>query len=153
MDRFAGFNRVKLLGATVIVAIIGAIALAIPAYTDRLRRDQVLEAFQNLSDIQAWMEGFYKHYRNYARGDLCGAAVVPEDRARYFTYACAVDTTAGAAPGQSYKATATGKSCPMAGFAFAIDEKKARATLSIPSDWGALPASAGSIWVDRKGIK
>ena len=150
MARFADFRRIKILGAATLVVIIASIAFALPSYNERMRRNQLLEAFQNLSDIQLWMEGFYQHYRVYARGDVCGAAVVPEARAQHFTYTCALDTTAGVAPGQSYTATATGKSRYTTGFIFTIDQNKIHGTVSIPSDWGTPSASAQTTWVDRK---
>lgn len=149
MDRFAGISRYKLLGAAAIAVLVAA-ALGLPAYNDRARHAEIHEAFRNLSDIGTWMEGYYQHYRNYAKGDVCGAAVVPEERARHFTYTCALNTTAGAASGQSYKITAKGKSRHTTGFIFTIDQSKARATLSIPADWGPLPANARATWVDRK---
>ena len=142
-------NLIKLLGVVAVV-IIAAAAFALPAYNDRARRSELQEAFQNLSDIQVWMENFHNYGKTFARVDTCGAAVVPPERAQYFSYACALDTTAGAPPGQSYTATAKGKSRHTAGFSFRIDQTKARATAAIPADWGPLPADARSAWVDRK---
>lgn len=153
MNRTGGFSRRALLGAiavAAIAAIIAAIAFAVPAYNDRARRDQLAEAFRNLSDIQVWMDGYFQHYRTYARLDVCGASVVPADRARYFSYACILDTTAGAAPGQSYIAIATGVSPRTTGFKYTIDQKKNRATVSIAANWGALPANARNAWVERE---
>lgn len=138
------------LGAAAVVAAIGVVAVGVPAYNERARHDELAEAFRNLSAIRTWMDGYYQYHRTYARGDVCGASVVPPDRARYFSYACALDTTSGAPPGQSYAAIATGISSHTAGFKFTIDQKNNRATQSIPADWGRLPADARTKWVERK---
>lgn len=138
------------LGAAAVVAAIAVVAAGIPAYNERQRREQLNEAFRNLADVQAWMEAYYAHHRSYARAGVCGAAVVPEDRIRYFSYSCVPDAVAGGTPGQTYTATATGKSRHTVGFIFSVDEKKQRVTLSVPADWGPLPPTAGSAWLEKR---
>ena len=150
MGRFSGLGWKTLLGAFAAGVAVVSIVFSIPAYNERARRAEIQEAFRNLSDIETWMTGYYQHYKNYSNGDVCGAAMVPEERARYFAYSCTLTTTAGSPPGRSYKATATGKTRHTAGFTFTIDQNKVRATVSIPSDWGPLPANAGATWVDRR---
>lgn len=138
------------LGAAALLALIAVVAAGLPAYNERQRREQLDEAFRNLADVQAWMEAYYAHHRSYARAGVCGAAVIPEDRMQYFSYLCVPDAAAGAPPGQTYTATATGKSRHTTGFVFSIDEKKQRSTKSVPAEWGPLPPTAGTIWLDRK---
>ncbi len=145
----AGRKLIWWLGAAAVVAGIAVVAAGVTAFSDWQRRDQLNEAFRNLSDIQAWMDAYYAHHRTYARAGACGAAVVPADRARHFTYACAPYTVAGAPPGQTYTAFATGKSRYTTGFAFSIDEKKRRITVSVPPDWGSLPRAAATKLLDR----
>lgn len=146
-----GRKLIGWLGAAAVVAVIAVVALGLPAYNERQRRDQLNEAFRNLSDIQVWMDAYYAHHRAYARADVCGAAVVPADRAQYFTYSCAPDPKPGSPAGQTYVATATGKARHTNGFVFSIDEKKRRSTMATPADWGPMPAAAKSIWLDRRG--
>lgn len=149
MRLLAGRKLAWSLGAVGIVAVAAAVAIGVPAYGDWQRRNQLTEAFRNLSDIHTWMVAYYAHHRSYARNGACGAAIVPDDRAKYFTYTCAPDTVAGAQPGQTFKAFATGKSRYTAGFTFTIDEKNLRATTSVPADWGHLPPAAAGKWLDR----
>ncbi len=149
MRRIAGRKLFWWLGAAA-VAGIAVVAAGIPVYNEWQRRAQLSEAFRNLADIQVWMEAYYAHNRSYARAGVCGAAVVPADRARYFAYSCVPDTVAGAPPGQTYAATANGKSRHTEGFVFSIDEKKQRVTRSVPADWGRLPPKATTTWLDRK---
>ena len=151
MRLFAGRKLALSLGAAALVAVIAAVAFGLPAYHERQRRAQLNEAFRNLSDIQVWMDAYYAHHRTYARAGVCGAAVVPADRAQNFTYACVPDAKPGAPAGQTYVATATGKSSQTRGFVFSIDEKKQRATLAAPADWGPMPAAARSNWLEKRG--
>jgi Tfp pilus assembly protein PilE len=142
-----------LIAAAAAVGVAGIAAIAyfqVPAYKERARDEQLAEAFRNLSDIHAWMDGYHQHYKTYANRDACAAAAVPAERARHFDYACVLDTAAGAGPGQSYTAIATGKSPGTAGFKFTIDQNKNKATATVARDWGALPANAGSVWLGRK---
>ncbi len=140
----------KVFGWAAAALLVAALVLAWPAFNEHQRREQLGEAYRNLLDVQTWMESYHAHYKTYARTGACGAALVPEDRAKHFGYACAPDTTRGAAPGQSYTATATGKSRLTAGFVFSIDDTKRHATVAAPADWGPLPPTAKSAWLDRR---
>jgi type IV pilus assembly protein PilE len=149
-QRMSGFTLIELMTVVAIVAIIASFAL--PAYNDYVRRSQLTEAFTNLSDFRIRMEQFYQDNRTYANAGACGAALPSAGNARYFTYACALDTTPGAPAGQSYTMTATGSNSNTSGFVFTINQTNTRATTSIASAWnaGVLPADAGTRWVDRK---
>lgn len=108
----AGFTLIELM---VTVAIIGILAsVALPAYTNYIRRGQMQEAFSKLSDHQIKLEQYYQDNKNYgsATGTTCGLAV-PTTDARYFTYACATGNSA-----QSYTLTATGNSGNVANGAY-----------------------------------
>ena len=139
------------LGVAAVFAVIAAVVFGLSAYNDRQRREQLNEAFRNLADVQIWMDAYYSYHRSYARAGVCGASAVLADRAQYFTYACVPDAKPGAPPGQTYIATATGKTRHTSGFVFTIDEKKKRATVATPKDWGPLPPAAKSAWVERRG--
>jgi type IV pilus assembly protein PilE len=144
-----GFTLIELMIVVGIISIIAAIA--IPSYNDYVRRSQLTEAFNNLSAYRVRMEQYYQDNRSYANGAVCGATAPAAADAKYFTYACALDTTAGAAAGQSYTMTATGAAASnVNGFIFTINEKNVKATTAIPAAWGALPGNAGTNWVDRK---
>ena len=81
----------------------------------------------------------------------CGATAPSAAEAKYFGYVCALNTTGGAAAGQSYTMTATGAaSNSVTGFRFTINEQNTKATTAMTSAWGSLPSNAGSNWVDKK---
>jgi type IV pilus assembly protein PilE len=144
-----GFTLIELMVTVAIIAILAAIA--IPNYNDYIRRSQLQEAFTNLSDFRVRMEQFYQDNRSYANGGNCGAAA--PGGAKYFGFACALNTTAGAPAGQSYTATATAiATASAAGAIFTIDQKNVKATVAMPTEWqtSALPGDAGSRWVDKR---
>ena len=146
-----GFTLIELMIAMAVTAILAAVAL--PAYNDYVRRGMLVEATNNLSDMRVRMEQFYQDNRTYAGGGLngCGAAAPAAGDARYFTYTCALDTTAGAAAGQSYRITATGNaSTNVTGFVYTLNERNVRATTGMHASWGALPADAAISWATRK---
>jgi len=143
-----GFTLIELLIVVVVISVLASIAY--PSYTDYVRRGQLQEAFANHSDYRVRMEQFYQDNRTYANAGNCGAAAFPAGNVKYFSYACALDTTGGAPAGQSYTMTATGTSGGVTGYIYTINEKNVRATTATPA-WGALPGDAGTRWVDKKG--
>ena len=151
MDNQHGFTLLELMIAMAVMAILAAVAM--PAYTDYARRGMLVEATNNLSDMRVRMEQFYQDNRTYAGAGLngCGVAAPPAGDARYFTYSCALDTTAGMAAGQSYRITATGNaSSNVTGFVFTLNERNVKATTGMHASWGALPAEAAFSWSTRK---
>jgi type IV pilus assembly protein PilE len=144
-----GFTLVELMIVVGIISIIAAIA--IPSYNDYVRRSQLTEAFNNLAAYRVKMEQYYQDNRSYANGANCGVAAPAAPDAKYFGYACALDTTGGAAAGQSYRLTATGVAASSVNlFVYTINERNVKATTAMAADWGSLPANAGSVWVDKK---
>lgn len=147
MRKLSGFSLIEILIVVAIVAILSAIA--VPAYTDYVRRGAVVEAFGLMGDYRVRMEQFYQDStstpRSYANAGACGATL-PSATTR-FTFACVMDTTGGAPPGQSYTLTATGVG-PLSAFRFTINEANTRRTTGMPSDWGAAPVNC---WVRAKG--
>jgi type IV pilus assembly protein PilE len=150
MNRSHGFTLIELMVTVAVVALLATVAY--PAYTDYTRRSMLAEATSNLSDFRVRMEQFYQDNRSYANGGgACGAALPAAGDARYFAYACTLDTTAGMPAGQSYRASATGNAgSNVAGFVFTVNERNVRATTGMHADWGALPADAGTRWIIRK---
>lgn len=151
MKRKLGFTLIEMMVTVAVVAILGSVAF--PAYTDYTRRSMITEATSTLADFRVRMEQFYQDNRAYAGAGLggCGATAPAAADARYFTYTCALNTSAGMPAGQSYRATATGNAgTSVAGFVFTVNEQNARATTGMHSSWGSLPADAGTRWVTRK---
>jgi type IV pilus assembly protein PilE len=103
-----GFTLIELMVTIAIVAILSSVA--IPMYSDYVRRGSLPEAFTNIADYRVKMEQYYQDNRNYgaaACADVAGGpswkTFVPVNN-KYFTYACAIT-----AAGQGYTLTATGK--------------------------------------------
>ena len=67
-----GFTLIEVMIVVAIVAILATVAL--PAYTDYLRRGQIPEAFTYLSDYRVKMEQYYQDQRMYGVGTCANAA-------------------------------------------------------------------------------
>ena len=97
----SGFTLIEVMITVAIVAILASVAL--PAYTDYVRRGQLQEAFTLLADHGVRMEQYYQDNKNYGAttGTTCGVTM---PTGRYFTLTCAT-----ASSGQAYTLTATGR--------------------------------------------
>ena len=154
-----GFTLIEVMITVAIIAVLASIA--IPNYTDYVRRGQIQEGFSQLSQYRVRMEQYYQDNRSYysatnAAAGNCGAALPSGGNAQYFTFYCGSAPSTGAAPAalaanaQGYFATAVGRGGSVAGFIYTINETGTRATTGMSGAWGALPADAGMRWVDRK---
>lgn len=156
--RTRGFTLIEILVAIAIVSILASVA--IPSYTDYVRRGRLTEATTNLSDLRVRLEQFYQDNRTYRHTTLagrvgdCGAIAPTGSAAQFFTYACDADD----ATGQTYWITATGVAgSSTAGFDYRINERNTRCTEGLYSSWGSAPAAhncsvgaASPMWVTRK---
>ncbi|MDY0744338.1 type IV pilin protein [Paucibacter sp. R3-3] len=101
----AGFTLIELLITVAIIGILAAVAL--PAYTDYVRRGSLPEATSALSDYRIKMEQYFQDNRNYGSGDCAkGGSATPSWATfpvitKTFTYSCSL-TSSG------YQLTATG---------------------------------------------
>lgn len=139
-SRAGGFTLLELMIAVAIVAILAAIAL--PSYSDYIKRAKLVEAQNALADFRVKMEQYYQDNRNYGSGTTCGA-VLPNNL-RTFTLSCALRSA-----GQEYTAKATGNSgSTVDGFEFTIDNANNQTTSHLPPNWGS-PTS--TCWVIRRG--
>lgn len=117
----SGFTLVELM---IVVAIIGILtSIAVPSYTDYIKRGRAAEATSTLADLRVKMEQYFQDNRTYVGADLLvpGPCTPSVGSVQYFTYACAnvtVNTyTISAAP-------AAGQG--MTGFAFSVDQNNAK---------------------------
>ncbi|HEX6706289.1 MAG TPA: type IV pilin protein [Albitalea sp.] len=126
--RLQGFTLIEVMIVVGIVAILAG--LAVPAYSDYIRRGQLQEAFSFMSDYRVKMEQFYQDNRNYGSAATCAqvGGATPSwgsfaPGSRYFTFACALTNA-----GQGYTITATGSTGRATGHAFTVDATNARRT-------------------------
>lgn len=128
-----GFTLIEVMVTVAIVAILASVAL--PSYTDYVRRGTLPEAFGALSDFRIKMEQYYQDNRSYGTlgGTTCANGTptpswngFAPSGAKYFTYACALG---GTADNQSYTITATGVAgTKAAGHVYTINSNNVKAT-------------------------
>lgn len=123
-----GFTLIEVM---ITVAIIGILAaVAIPNYSDYVRRGSLPEAFSQLSDYRVKMEQFYQDNRRYGTEACADGTAAPSwngfapTGAKNFTYACTLSNS-----GQGYTITATGKTGTVsAGHVFTINHSNLQTT-------------------------
>lgn len=120
-----GFTLIELMVTVAIVGILAAVAL--PAYTDYVRRGRLPEAFSQLSSYRVLMEQSYQDNRNYGTGTACGAAA--PGGAKYFTLSCAL-----VGDDQHYLITATSTAAMGSAHTYTVDQDNARATTVFKGD-------------------
>jgi len=128
----AGFTLIEAMIVCSLIAILAAIA--IPSYADYLRRGQLKEAFNGLSDYQVKLEQYYQDNKNYGAsgGTTCANGAnapswntfVPSGL-RYFTFSCALN---GGADNQGYTLTATGSTAAATGHVYTVTNGNVRQT-------------------------
>jgi len=121
-----GFSLVELM---VVVAIIGILtAVAIPAYSNYVRRGKIAEATTNLSSLRVSMEQYYQDNRTYQNGAACGVAMPSTPAVQYFSFACVAPTAT------TYTITATGIG-GMANFAYTVNQQNAKTSTITAPGW------------------
>lgn len=130
-----GFTLVELLVAVAIIGILSAIA--VPQYSEYVRRGKVSEATGALGELRLRAEKYYSDNRTYVGFSSTIA------NARNFTYAC---TTPSA---NEFTCTATGVTgAGMGGFAYTINHANTRtSTFTGVSGWN----NSTTCWVTKKG--
>lgn len=132
-----GFTLIELMVAVVIVAILAGIA--VPAYTDYVKRGKITEATATLAGLRLQAEKFFSDNRTYVG--------FPDtvNGTKYFTYDC--NTPAKTAT--TFVCTAEGKASEsMDGFEYTINQSNTRtSTFTGLSGWN----NSTSCWVTKKG--
>jgi type IV pilus assembly protein PilE len=134
-----GFTLIEMMIVIAIIAILTAIAL--PSYSDYVKRGKIIEATTALSDARTRYEQFFLDHRVYTGGCATFATVIAAE-AKAFT----VDCTAGETD-TTYQPTATGiASQGMSGFFYQIDQNNNKTSTITAPGWG----NQGCGWVTRK---
>jgi len=124
LDR--GFTLIEVMIVVAIVAILASIA--VPAYTDYLRRGKLPEAFTYLSDYKVKMEQYYQDNRIYGTGTTCANVNPPPwngfapSGAKYFTFGCT-------STGQSFTLTATSNAALGTSHKYTLNDANTKVTI------------------------
>jgi type IV pilus assembly protein PilE len=144
----AGFTLIELMITVAIVAVLARIA--VPAYTNYVKRGRIVEATSNLAMLQAQMEQFYMDKRSWAdakdstKGGVkgCISDTTYNNGFKHFDFSCDGTPTATA-----YTLQAVGKTGgSMAGFTFKLDQAGTKSTTAVPSGW----TTSTTCWVTNK---
>lgn len=120
-----GFTLIEVMIVVAIVAILASVA--VPAYTQYIRRGAMQEAFTNLASQRVRLEQYYQDNRAYGPtaattcGNAAANALVIADN-KYFDYSCTTSNS-----GQNYTITATGKGT-VNGYAYTLSDSGAKGT-------------------------
>ena len=137
MRQSRGFTLIELLIAVAIVAILAGIAL--PSYTEYVRRGRITDATAGLSGMRVKMEQFVQDNRTYVGSCTAGSiAPLPASTAS-FSFSCPTRTAT------AYTVRATGAGT-MSAFVYEINQANQRTTTSVPTGW----ANPGNCWVLKK---
>ena len=127
-----GFTMLETMMVVAIVAILAALAL--PSYAGYVQRARIVEAVARLSDAYARMNEYFEDQRSYVDGaGHCGIDAPAPASADGFALSCI-----GSASTFTYKASGIAAK-GMDGFAFTIDERGAKGTVSVPANWTRTP--------------
>ncbi len=156
MQRPTGFTLIELMVTVAVVAILAAIA--IPNYTDYVKRGKITEATSALLSMRTKMEQYFQDNRFYAPpvgspvlAPCTAGSSVPVPTLQYFTIVPPCGLTA-----TTYTITATGGSATdpsMTGITFTINESNVRATTVTTASpmYNAGYASNPNCWTIRRG--
>jgi type IV pilus assembly protein PilE len=125
-----GFTLIELMITVAVIAILARIAL--PAYTDYIRRGKLTEAFNQMTADALALGQYYQDNRTYV-GASCPSSTTN------FTYTCTVSAT-------GYTIQADGSTNSTTGFRYTLTDQGGKAT---PQTNAGYPTST-SCWIANK---
>jgi type IV pilus assembly protein PilE len=131
-----GITLIEHLVAMTVTSIV--MAIAVPNYSDYVRRGSITDATSTLQNHAQRLEAFYDDTGNFGAAGAC--AIAPPAASAQWTYACGL-----LANGQGFRLTATGRAT-LAGYAYALDDTGGRTTPAFPGTTITRPC-----WVIRTG--
>ena len=117
-----GFTMIELMITVAVIAILAAIA--VPSYSNYVKRGKIPDATSNLASKRVLMEQFFQDNHTYVAGPACNNDTTSS---KYFSFSCPVAATATA-----YTIVATGTGT-MAGFTYNIDQNNNMQTTAAPA--------------------
>lgn len=120
-----GFTLIEVMVTVAIIGILAAVAL--PNYSAYVRRAQITDAVNQLSDMRVQLERWYQDNRNYGSTAAACGINSPSNTAT-FTFGC---TWGPGATNQLFVATATGTGS-LLNYNYSIDQQGNRVTASFP---------------------
>ncbi len=131
-----GFTLIEVMIVVAIVAILSAIA--IPSYSEYIKRGHIVEGITPLADMGAKMEQHFQDRRKYSGACEAGSVATKPATTARFEYSCNPSDL-------SFTVTATGQGV-MSGFEFTLNEKGERNTSRAPDGW----TKGSGCWSTRK---
>lgn len=132
-----GFTLIELMIVVVIIGVLSSIA--VPAYTQHVRRAKLAEAISQLSDLRNRMERSYQDHRRY---DCANVTMPTSPAVKYFSYACS-----NPSGNQTFLLTASGVASEgMNAYSYTINHDNQRRTTAFPS--ASVPANC---WLTKSG--
>ncbi len=124
MQRPTGFTLIELMVTVAIIAILAAIA--VPNYTDYVKRGKLQEATSNLLAMRTKMEQYFQDNRSYTTpgapvlAPCTAGSSVPIPAQKYFSITCPVLTAT------TYTIQADASDPSITGLRFTINEGRSR---------------------------
>jgi type IV pilus assembly protein PilE len=142
-----GFTLLELMVAVAVVGILAAVAL--PSYTDYLRRGRLPEAFTFLSNYQVTLEQHYQDFRAYGTGTTCAPDTAGTTKVisaptgvKYFTFSCALTGS-----GQGYLLTATSTAALGSSHVYTVNHSSTKTTTTFKG----VAQSGKNCWLVKGG--
>jgi type IV pilus assembly protein PilE len=130
----------------IVVAIVGILAaIALPNYSDYIKRGKIMEATTALADARQRTEQLFLDQRSYAAPISCDTPTQAAGvQVKAFTLLCTPNNG-----GAGYSITATGVAAEgMTGFSYTVDNTGLKTTSGVPSGWGT--PNPNTCWAVRK---